>query len=69
MELTKTEQEMLSGKQGPGTQKCMQLLVTMGEVCGAKKMVPIVSGHIAGNYAVRGDEGIGWIEELVKDGA
>ncbi len=69
MELTKTEQEMLSGKQGPGAQKCMQLLVAMGEVCGAKKMVPIVSGHIAGNYLVMGDEGIGWLEELVKDGA
>ncbi len=69
MELTKAEQEMLSGKQGRGTAKCMQLLVAMGEVCGAKKMVPITSGHIAGNYAVMGDEGIGWIEELVKDGA
>ena len=50
MELTKAEQEMLSGKQGRGTAKCMQLLVAMGEVCGAKKMVPITSGHIAGNY-------------------
>ena len=69
MELTKTEQEMLSGKQGRGTQKCMQLIAAMGEVSGAKKTVPIVSGHIAGNYSVMGDEGIEWLEDLVKDGA
>ena len=69
MELTKTEQEMLSGEHGVGTQKCMKLLVTMGQVCGAKKMVPITSGHIAGNFTVMGEEGIGWIEELVKEGA
>jgi predicted aconitase len=69
MELTKTEQEMLAGKNGKGTQKCMKLLVTMGEVTGAKKMVPIVSGHIAGNYAVMGDEGIEWVEEIGRDGA
>ena len=40
MELTKAEREMLDGKNGKGTQKCMKLLVTMGEIAGAKKMVP-----------------------------
>ena len=69
MQLTKREQEMLAGKHGIGAQKCMKLLVTMGEVTGAKRMVPIVSGHIAGNYSVMGDEGIEWVEEIVRDGA
>ena len=69
MELTKAEREMLDGKNGKGTQKCMKLLVTMGEIAGAKKMVPIVSGHIAGNYAVMEDEGIEWLEEIGGDGA
>ncbi|HEY3277497.1 MAG TPA: aconitase X catalytic domain-containing protein [Syntrophorhabdaceae bacterium] len=69
MELTKREQGCLAGKEGKGAQKCMQLLVAMGEVAGAKRMVPIVSGHIAGNYAVMEDEGIAWVEEIVRDGA
>jgi len=69
MELTKREQEYLAGKEGKGAQKCMQLLVAMGEVTGARRMVPIVSGHIAGNYAVMEDEGIAWVEEIVRDGA
>ncbi len=69
MQLTKAEQEMLAGKNGKGVQKCMKLLVAMGEIAGAKKMVPIVSGHIAGNYAVMEDEGIEWIEEIARDGA
>lgn len=69
MQLNKTEHEMLSGKHGSGIRKCMQLLVTMGEINGAEKMIPIVSGHMAGKYSVMGDEGVGWIEELVRSGA
>ena len=48
---------------------CMQLMVTMGEINGANRMIPIVSGHMAGKYSVMGDEGVGWIEELVRGGA
>jgi len=69
MELTQKEQEMLSGKYGRGAQRCMEMLVTIGEINSAKRMVPIVSGHIAGNFAVMREEGIEWVEQMVKDGA
>jgi predicted aconitase len=69
MQLNKTEREMLSGKQGPGIQKCMQLLVAMGEINDAKRMIPLVSGHMAGKYNIMGEEGVSWVEELVRGGA
>jgi predicted aconitase len=45
MILTKDEQEMASGKRGPGLEKCMNILIKFGEAMGAEKMVPISSAH------------------------
>lgn len=45
MNLTQEEQDMLSGKRGPGIQKCMEILVKVGEAFGAKRLVPIRSAH------------------------
>lgn len=68
MQLQKREEEMLSGKYGQGTQKCMEVLTAVGECYESQRMVPITSVHIAGNYSVMETEGIEWLEELANGG-
>ena len=46
MELTKREEDMLSGKIGKGAQKSMELLFSVGQVFGADKMIPVTSSHL-----------------------
>jgi predicted aconitase len=46
MQLTKAQEEMLTGKEGQGAQKAMEILVGMGEAQGAEKMVDITYAHL-----------------------
>jgi len=69
MELTPLEQEMLEGKHGQATKKSMEILVALGEIYGAKRMVPVTSVQIAGvSYANLGEPGLEWLAEMAKDG-
>jgi len=45
MILTKQEELMAGGKFGPGIEKCMDILIKMGQIFGAKKMIPVTSAH------------------------
>lgn len=45
MLLTEHEQAMARGEYGPGIQRCMDILAKFGEAMGAKRLVPIASGH------------------------
>ena len=68
MELSKRQKEMLEGARGPGAKKAMEILVAYGKCYGAKRMVPITSVHIAGNFPVLMDEGVEWLEDLAGEG-
>ncbi|MBN1847556.1 MAG: DUF521 domain-containing protein [Deltaproteobacteria bacterium] len=68
MELTREQQRMLEGRDGQGAQKAMEILLAYGECYHAKRMIPITSVHIAGNFPVLMDEGIEWLEDLARDG-
>ena len=68
MKLTPQEEDLLGGKQGPGTKKAMEILVAYGEACDAERMIPITSTHMAGNYSVLMDEGVEWLEALARGG-
>ena len=68
MELSPREEGLLSGKQGPGAKRAMEILVAYGEACEAERMIPVVSTHMGGNYSVLMDEGVEWLEELAKGG-
>lgn len=68
MKLNEQQKEMLNGKNGQGARKAMEILLAYGECYEAKRMIPITSVHIAGNYPVLLDEGIEWLEDLAKDG-
>jgi predicted aconitase len=69
MNLTLQEKEMLSGKQGKAVKKSMEILVALGEIYGAKKMVEAKSVQIAGvSYHNLGDAGLEFLEEIGRDG-
>ncbi len=70
MYLTKEEERMLSGDEGLATQKAMQLLVALGEVLGAERMVIVKSAQIAGiSYGNIGDAGMEFLEDWASLGA
>ena len=63
------EKEMLSGSQGHATKKSMEILVALGEIYGAKRMVPVTSVQVSGvSYKNLGDAGIEFLSELAEDG-
>ncbi|MEW6295573.1 MAG: aconitase X catalytic domain-containing protein [Candidatus Diapherotrites archaeon] len=69
MELTKEEKEMLEGKQGTAIKKSMGILVALGEIYGAKKLIDVKSVQIAGvSYDNLGDAGLEFLDEMAKDG-
>ena len=60
---------MLSGKEGSATQKCMQILVALGEIYGAERLVKVSSVQVSGvSYKNLGDAGIEFLDGLAKDG-
>ncbi len=70
MELTNQEQELLNGEKGQATQKAMQILVALGKIYGADKMIRVSSVQVAAvSYKTLGDAGIEYLEEMVKGGA
>ncbi|MFX0060782.1 MAG: aconitase X [Candidatus Hermodarchaeota archaeon] len=69
MELTSEEKDMAEGKYGKATQKAMEILITLGEIFGAKRMIPITSVQIAGvSYANLNEPGLEWLADMAKDG-
>ncbi len=69
MELTVEEKEMLEGKQGRAVQKAMEILVTLGEIYNANKMVKVRSVQISGvSYANLGSPGLDFLRKLSEDG-
>jgi len=60
---------MLSGARGNAVKKSMEILVALGEIFGAKKLIDVASVQVAGvSYHNLGDAGLEFLEELAKDG-
>lgn len=69
MQLTAKEKEMLSGRQGNAVRKSMEILVALGEIYGAKKLIDVKSVQIAGvSYDNLGNAGLDFLAEMAKDG-
>lgn len=61
---------MLSGEGGRAVSKAMQLLVALGDVLGADRLIPVESTQIAGvSYGNIGDAGLELLEDWAADGA
>ena len=69
MELTHEESQMLDGRQGRAVRKSMEILAALGEIYGAKRLVPVSSVQIAGvSYDNLGEAGLQFLEEMAENG-
>ncbi|MEJ5328205.1 MAG: aconitase X catalytic domain-containing protein [Candidatus Bathyarchaeia archaeon] len=69
MYLTKEEQRMLDGEEGYAVKKSMEILVALGEIYGAERLIKVGSVQVAGvSYHNLGDAGLDFLNELAKDG-
>ena len=48
MNLTKEEERKLAGEEGRATQKAMQILVALGKIYGAERLVKVASVQVSG---------------------
>ena len=69
MYLSVEEEGMLDGEEGPAVQKCMKLLVRLGEIYGAGEMVKISSAQASGvSYKSIGDPGLEFLRGFAGEG-
>ncbi|MFP4050440.1 MAG: aconitase X [Thermoplasmata archaeon] len=67
LNLTKREEKILEGGEGPGPQKAMEILVALGDIYEADRLIPVESAQIAGvSYKTMGDAGLEFIEDFSK---
>ena len=70
MYLTKNEEAMLSGEGGEVIERMFRLLVRLGEIYGADKMIPVSSAQVSGvSYKSIGDPGTEFLEDYAEKGA
>jgi len=69
MHLTKQEEKMLEGEYGWANQVSMKILVRLGELFGATRLIPIQSAHLSGvSYKHMGDASIDFLTALAEGG-
>ncbi|MCQ1534690.1 DUF521 domain-containing protein [Methanosarcina sp. KYL-1] len=65
MYLTKEEEQTLNGEAGETLRQAIEILVALGDIYGADRLIPIKSAQIAGvSYKTIGDAGLEWISDL-----
>ncbi len=70
MRLTSEEQALLDGIAGPGVQRAMEIVATLGRIYGAPDLVPVTHVQIAGvSYKNLGDAGVQFLNEWADQGA
>jgi hypothetical protein len=70
MYLTNAEERLLSGESGEVIERMFRLLVSLGEIYGADRMIPVGSAQVAGvSYKSIGDPGVEFLEDYANKGA
>ena len=70
MYLTNEEEKTLNGEEGEVKERLFRLLVRLGEIYGADKMIPVGSVQVAGvSYKSIGDPGTEFLEDMASKGA
>jgi len=70
MYLTKNEEKILNGEKGDVLERMFRLLVRLGEIYGADKMISIGSVQVAGvSYKSIGDPGTEFLEDIASKNA
>ncbi len=69
MYLTREEERMLSGEYGEYVRKAMEVVVKVGEMLGAERLVEVVHAHVSGVSIFNiGEPGLHLIEEMASAG-
>ncbi len=69
MYLTKEEEQILDGEFGWALQKAIKLLIKIGEIYGAERLIPIKKSQVAGvSYKTSGDPTLNLIKDIAKSG-
>ena len=70
MYLTKEEEKILNGEKGEVMGRMFRLLVRLGEIYGADKMIPVKSVQVAGvSYKSIEDPGTEFLDDIASKGA
>jgi len=70
MHLTKDEEKILRGEEGEAAKKAMELLVVLGDIYGAEKLIDVASVQVSGvSYATIGDAGLDFLEDWASKGS
>jgi len=70
LHLTAEEQSLLDGAAGPGVQRAMEIVATLGRIYGAADLVPVTHAQIAGvSYKNLGDAGVEFLNDWADEGA
>ncbi|RLC70120.1 MAG: hypothetical protein DRI81_19530, partial [Chloroflexi bacterium] len=70
MKLSPQEQAMLNGNLGPGVRKAMEIVVALGRIFGARRLVKVESVQVAGvSYRNLGEAGLEFLNEWANQGA
>ncbi len=65
MQLTPEDERVLAGEAGESLRQMMELLVALGKVFGADRLVPIRSAQVSGaSYKTIGKYGLAWLEQI-----
>lgn len=69
MYLTKEEEKILEGEKGEVLEKMFRLIVRLGDIYDADKMIPVGSVQVAGvSYKSIGDPGTAFLEDMASKG-
>jgi hypothetical protein len=69
MNLTDHEKSLLDGEGGRAARKAMEILVALGRIYGAERLVPVTSVQVSGvSFHNLGEAGLDWLEEMAQDG-
>jgi len=70
MQLTSAQERILSGEEGEVMERMFRLLVSLGEIYGADRMIPVSSAQVAGvSYKSIGMPGVEFLEDYASKGA
>ncbi len=68
--LTKIEQKMYDGEMGEAVRLSMEILIALGKIYDAERMIPITSAQISGvSYKTIGDAGLDYLKHMSKNRA
>ena len=65
MYLTNKQEAILKGEEGWAKKKCLEIIVGLGEIYGADRLIQVASTQISGvSYKTLGEYGLQWVESL-----